>query len=76
MKDADEVRAYMEAVHRTQAAFVTPDGRHVLVQIDRDDDIGLIDPDSLISWIFLNRRDLDIWPLAALTSEPSEPDPS
>ncbi|WP_147436704.1 hypothetical protein [Microbacterium telephonicum] len=56
----------MEATRRTQAAFITPDGRHVLVQIDRDDDIGLIDPDSLISWIFLNRRDLDIWPLAPL----------
>lgn len=73
MRNATEVRAYMEAVHRTQAAFITQDGRHVLVQIDRDDDIGLVDPDSLISWIFLNRRDLDIWPLAALTTEPTDP---
>lgn len=72
MRNATEVRVYMEAVYRTQAAFITQDGRHVLVQIDRDGDIGLVDPDSLFSWVFLNRRDLDIWPLAALTTEPTE----
>lgn len=50
-----EVRAYMASIHRTQAAFLTAENTHVLVQIDRDGDIGIISPEDLIAWKYLRR---------------------
>lgn len=60
-----EVRKHMRSKRTKQAAFLTTEGTHVLVQIDRDGDIGLIDPGSHIAWKYL-RNARWIWPLTPL----------
>lgn len=65
LHNVHEVRAYMRAVESDQAAFVLPDGTHVLVQRDPRLGLGLVDPAGLIAWKRLHRTDR--WPLVPLT---------
>lgn len=62
-----QVRKFMKAEQRTQHAFVTRDGEHVLVQIDPRHGIGIVDPNSLRSWRRLSK--IDDWPLTPLLSD-------
>lgn len=70
-----DARTHFKREGVTVAAFAAPDGRHVLLELDTNrDQVGLIDPTNLRSWV-LAKRIHDCWPLTPLGTHRSG-DPS
>lgn len=63
-----DVWEYMAFTGRTQAAFMDAEGNHILVERDRTEGYGIVDPGSHITFKRLNRC-RDIWPLTPLVPE-------
>lgn len=63
-----QVRDFMKAAGRNQAAFVTADGKHILVHRSPGDGFGygVVDPESHVQWARLQKESR--WPLTPLTS--------
>lgn len=63
-----QVRDYMGRTDSSQSAFLTVGGDVVLVVIDRDGDIGVVDPSGNISFRFLIRC-LNMMPFTPMVPE-------